>query len=45
MAGFLLGLGQTAASSGASSLGSAAGSGIGSALFGGISAKRQWKYA
>lgn len=45
MAGFLLGLGQIAASSGASSLGSAAGSGIGNAIFGGISAKRQWKYA
>ena len=45
MAGFLLGLKQVAASSGASSFGSAGGSGIGNALFGGISAKRQWKYA
>lgn len=38
-------LGMTAGSAGASSFGSAAGSGIGNALFGGISAKRQWKYA
>lgn len=45
MAGFLLGLGQAASSSGASSFGSASGSGLGNALFGGISAKRQWKYA
>lgn len=45
MSGFLPGLGQIASSSGASSFGSAGGSGIGSAIFGGISAKRQWKYA
>lgn len=38
-------MGMAAASSGASSFGSSAGSGIGNALFGGISAKRQWKYA
>jgi hypothetical protein len=38
-------IGMTAGSAGASSFGSAAGSGIGNAIFGGISAKRQWKYA
>lgn len=36
---------MSAASSAASSLGSYGGSGLGGALFGGISAKRQWKYA
>lgn len=43
--GFLPNLGISAASGAASSFGSAAGSGIGNAIFGGISAKRQWKYA
>lgn len=38
-------LGSSAASGAVSSFGSAAGSGLGNALFGGISAKRQWKYA
>lgn len=38
-------IGMTAGSAGASSFGSSTGSGIGNALFGGISAKRQWKYA
>lgn len=38
-------LGISAASGAASSFGSSSGSGIGNALFGGISAKRQWKYA
>ena len=38
-------LGMSAASGASSSFGSSAGSGIGNALFGGISAKRQWKYA
>lgn len=42
---FISQLGMSAASGAASSFGSAAGSGIGNALFGGISAKRQWKYA
>lgn len=42
---FIARLGMSAASGAASSFGSAAGSGIGNALFGGISAKRQWKYA
>lgn len=42
---FISRLGMSAASGAASSFGSAAGSGIGNALFGGISAKRQWKYA
>lgn len=41
---FISRLGMSAASGAASSFGSAAGSGIGNALFGGISAKRQWKY-
>nr|DAV72931.1 MAG TPA: DNA pilot protein VP2 [Microviridae sp.] len=45
MSGFLLGLAQSAASSGSSSLGSSTGSGLGNAIFGGIAAKRQWKYA
>lgn len=38
-------IGMTAGSAGASSFGSSAGSGLGNLLFGGISAKRQWKYA
>ena len=38
-------LGTAAASGAASSFGSSAGSGLGNALFGGIAAKRQWKYA
>lgn len=42
---FISRLGMSAASGAASSFGSATGSGIGNALFGGISAKRQWKYA
>lgn len=42
---FLARLGMSAASGAASSFGSAGGSGIGNVLFGGISAKRQWKYA
>lgn len=37
-------LGQGMLSSAASSFGSSAGSGLGDALFGGIKAKRQWKY-
>lgn len=41
---FISRLGMSAASGAASSFGSAGGSGIGNALFGGISAKRQWKY-
>lgn len=41
---FIARLGMSSASGAASSFGSAAGSGIGNALFGGISAKRQWKY-
>lgn len=41
---FIARLGMSAASGAASSFGSSAGSGIGNALFGGISAKRQWKY-
>lgn len=41
---FISRLGMSATSGAASSFGSAAGSGIGNALFGGISAKRQWKY-
>lgn len=41
---FIARLGMSATSGAASSFGSAAGSGIGNALFGGISAKRQWKY-
>lgn len=44
-AGFLASLGSTLGSSAASSIGNYGGSGIGGALFGGISAKRQWKYA
>ena len=44
-AGFLAGLGSTLGSSAATSFGSYGGSGIAGALFGGISAKRQWKYA
>lgn len=43
--GFLPGFGMSAASGAASSFGSSGGSGLGNALFGGISAKRQWKYA
>ena len=43
--GFLPSFGMSAASGAASSFGSYGGSGLGSALFGGISAKRQWKYA
>lgn len=38
-------LGTSAASAASSSFGSSAGSGLGNALFGGIAAKRQWKYA
>ena len=38
-------LGPATASGAASSFGSAGGSGLGNLLFGGISAKRQWKYA
>ena len=44
-AGSLAALGSTLGSSAATSIGSYGGSGIGGALFGGISAKRQWKYA
>lgn len=44
-AGFLPNLGASTASSAVSSFGSAGGSGLGNALFGGIAAKRQWKYA
>lgn len=43
--GFLPNLGAAASSGAVSSFGSAGGSGLGNALFGGISAKRQWKYA
>lgn len=43
--GFLPNFGMSAASGMASSFGSSSGSGLGNALFGGISAKRQWKYA
>lgn len=43
--GFLPNLGMLASSGAVSSFGSAGGSGLGNALFGGISAKRQWKYA
>ena len=43
--GFLPSFGMSAASGAASSFGSSGGSGLGNALFGGISAKRQWKYA
>lgn len=43
--GFLPNFGMSAASGMASSFGSSGGSGLGNALFGGISAKRQWKYA
>lgn len=43
--GFLPNFGMSVASDMASSFGSSAGSGLGNALFGGISAKRQWKYA
>lgn len=44
-AGFLAGLGSTLGSSAATSIGNYGGNGIGGALFGGIAAKRQWKYA
>lgn len=40
----LASLGSAAGSAAASSFGSSGGSGLGGALFGGISAKRQWKY-
>lgn len=43
--GFLPSFGMSATSGAASSFGSSGGSGLGNALFGGISAKRQWKYA
>lgn len=43
--GFLPSFGMSAASGASSSFGSSSGSGLGNALFGGISAKRQWKYA
>lgn len=43
--GFLPNLGASAASGAVSSFGSAGGSGLGNVLFGGIAAKRQWKYA
>lgn len=43
--GFLPNFGMSATSGAASSFGSSSGSGLGNALFGGISAKRQWKYA
>ena len=42
---FIARLGTAATSGAASSFGGATGSGLGNALFGGISAKRQWKYA
>lgn len=44
-ASFLANLGSTLGSSAATSLGNYGGNGIGGAIFGGISAKRQWKYA
>lgn len=42
---FLSQLGTSVSSGASSSFGSSAGSGLGNALFGGIAAKRQWKYA
>lgn len=42
---FLAQLGTPAASGASSSFGSSTGSGLGNLLFGGIAAKRQWKYA
>jgi len=45
MASFTQDLGQAMASSAGTAFGSSAGSGLGNALFGGISARRQWKYA
>lgn len=45
MASFMQDLGQAMASSAGTAFGSSAGSGLGNALFGGISARRQWKYA
>lgn len=44
MASFMQDLGQAMSSGAASSFGNSAGSGLGNALFGGISARRQWKY-
>lgn len=41
---FISRLGMSATSGAASSFGSSGGSGLGNALFGGIAAKRQWKY-
>lgn len=41
---FIARLGMSSASGAASSFGSAGGSGLGNAIFGGIAAKRQWKY-
>ena len=45
MASFMQDLGQAMGSSAGTAFGSSAGSGLGNALFGGISARRQWKYA
>lgn len=45
MASFMQDLGQGMASSVGTAFGSSAGSGLGNALFGGISARRQWRYA
>lgn len=42
---FFANLGSSVTSGASSSFGSSAGSGLGNALFGGIAAKRQWKYA
>jgi len=41
---FMVGLAQSMASSSGNSLSNSVGSGLGNALFGGIAARRQWKY-
>lgn len=43
-ASFMTGLGQSMASSAGTSFANSAGSGLGDAIFGGIKARRQWKY-
>lgn len=44
-ASFMAGLGQSMASSAGTSFANSVGSGLGDAIFGGIKARRQWKYA
>ena len=43
-ASFMAGIGQGMLSSASTSFGNSVGSGLGDAIFGGLKARRQWKY-